>query len=85
MIRRNKPISQVTHEAIVDRLRKIINGPASAGGYRTVWHSLELEGIRVPRAIVQSILKELDPVGSENRRQNRLQRRTYVNPGPNSA
>ena len=45
----------------------------------------ELEGIRVPRSIVQSILKELDPVGSENRRRHRLQRRRYVNPGPNFA
>ena len=76
-------LPQITHEAVRQRIQGMINGPGSAGGYRTVWHSLELEGIRVPRSVVQSLLKELDPEGSENRRRHRLRRRRYVNPGPN--
>ena len=37
---------------------EIINGPGSSGGYRTIWHTLEMEGLRVPRIIVQDMLKE---------------------------
>ena len=46
------------------RIAKIINGPGSIRGYRTIWHTLELEGLRVPRIVVQEILRELDPVGT---------------------
>ena len=83
--RATRGISRVTHDAVQERIREMINGPASAGGYRTVWHYLELEGIRVPRAVVQSILKELDPEGTQNRSRQRLKRRRYLNPGPNHA
>lgn len=69
---------------VQERIKEIINGPGgAAAGYRTIWHSLQLEGMRVPRLIVQRILKDLDPVGSSNRRGHRLRRRMYVNPGPN--
>ena len=44
-----------------------------------------MEGIRVPRVIVQRLLKELDPSGTESRRSRRLRRRRYQNPGPNFA
>lgn len=85
--RRNRDayLPQITHDAVRQKIQGMINGPGSAGGYRTVWHSLELEGIRVPRSVVQSLLKELDPEGSENRKRHRLRRRRYVNPGPNFA
>ena len=70
-------------ESVRQRIQEIINGPGSCGGYRTVWHTLEMEGLRVPRVIVQDILKELDPEGSQLRKARRLKRRTYQNPGPN--
>ena len=38
----------------------MINGPGSSGGYRSVWHSLEMEGLRIPRVVVQDLLKELE-------------------------
>ena len=69
MKRRNRAgIPQITHERVRQMIQEMINGPGSAGGYRTVWHYLELEGLRVPRAVVQSILKHLDPEETENRR-----------------
>ena len=40
------------------------------------------EGIRIPRIRVQQILKEIDPGESELRRRHRLNRRGYVNQGP---
>lgn len=65
------------------RISEIINGPGSSGGYRTVWHTLEMEGLRVPRIIVQDMLKELDPEGTLLRKAHRLKRRSYHNLGPN--
>lgn len=72
-------------QKVRSRVSEIINGPGSCGGYRTVWHSLEMEGIRVPRVVVQDVLKELDPEGTESRKAKCLKRRKYHNPGPNYA
>lgn len=35
--------------------------------------------------VVQDLLRELDPEGSESRKAHRLKRRVYCNPGPNYA
>ena len=63
----------------------MVDGPDSAGGYRTLWHSLQMEGLSVPRAVVQSLLKEIDHVGTETRKGHKLRRRKYENPGSNYA
>jgi hypothetical protein len=63
----------------------LIDGPHSSRGYRSIWHSLQLSGIRVPRRVVELLLRELDPEGVEERRRHKLKRRTYHNPGPNYA
>ena len=68
-----------------NRIEEIVNGPVSCGGYRTCWHTLEMEGIRVPRTFVQFALKEIDPYGCEQRKKHRLSRRVYKNDGPNYA
>ena len=62
-----------------------MSGPGSCGGYRTVWHTLQMEGHQVPRKIVEDMLREADPEGTEMRKRHRLKRRVYVNPGPNYA
>lgn len=33
-------------------IKEIIDGPGSMGGYRTIWHTLEMEGIKVPRLLL---------------------------------
>ena len=38
-------------------IKSLVDGPESCGGYRTIWHSLEMKGMRVPRSIIQSMLK----------------------------
>lgn len=68
-----------------ERIQAIINGPGSLCGYRSVWHTLEMEGLRIPRSVVQALLKEIDPEGATLRRRRRLRRREYQNPGPNYA
>ena len=40
-------------EVVRQRIIEIIHGPGSCGGYRTVWHTLKMEGLNVPRIIVQ--------------------------------
>jgi hypothetical protein len=79
----NKDSFENTFLQVQRRIAELINGPGSSMGYRAIWHALELEGIRVPRVIVQDLLKEMDPEGAELRKRHRLKRRAYHNPGPN--
>lgn len=72
---------QKIQEARVE-ITKNKDGPGSAMGYRAVWHSLRLNGIQLPRNLVQVLLKQIDPAGSDARKSRRLKRRTYQNPGP---
>ena len=68
------------------RMTELVNGPWSSVGYRTIWHILEMEGLyRIPRVIVQDLLREMDPDGTALRRKHRLKRRAYQNSGPNYA
>ena len=81
---RSKPSEDELKE-VRKRIEEIIDGPGSMGGYRTAWHTLELEGLRVPRIVVLEIIRELDPEGTELRKSHCLKRRQYHNPGPNYA
>ena len=42
-------------------IENILDGYGSMQGYRAVWHTLQLKGLRVPRIVVQEILREIDP------------------------
>ena len=42
-----------------------------------------MTGFHVPRYIIQTLLRNIDPEGTESRRRCRLRRRVYSNPGPN--
>ena len=68
-----------------EKIRSLLDGPGCVGGYRHVWHTLQLQGIMVPRKIVEDMLKELDPEGTAERRAHKLKRRTCHNRGPNNA
>lgn len=83
--RRNARMSEQKIIEVKRHIQDILNGPGSQGGYRSVWHDLELQGIRVPRLIVQELLREMDPDGVSSRKAHRLKRREYSNPGPNFA
>ena len=66
-------------------MTELINGPCTSLGYRSIWHILEMEGLQVPRVIVQDLLKEMDPEGTELHRKHCLKRRMNDNPRPNYA
>ena len=57
---------------------------ATSVGYRTMWNSLSHKhGIRIPRDFVMCSMRELDPVGVEQRKSRCLKRRSYRSGGPN--
>ena len=67
------------------RLAALRAARAPLQGYRSIWHTLQLRGKRVPRIVVQELLWEIDPEGSELQKAHRLKKRKYHNPGPNYA
>ena len=72
-------------DSVRNEIVALLEGPHSSRGYLSIWHSLQLNGTRVPRRVVELLLRELDPEGVAERRRHRLKRRTYHNPGPNYA
>ncbi|XP_046840005.1 uncharacterized protein LOC124434166 [Xenia sp. Carnegie-2017] len=75
----------MVYKTVRESIRTIVDGHGSLQGYRSVLHTLRLNGIQVPRVAVQEILREICPEGTERRRAHRLKRREYRNPGPNYA
>ena len=43
-------------QMVRDAIREMIDGPECLRGYRSVWHGLQLQGLRVPRTLVQQLL-----------------------------
>lgn len=69
--------------AVRHSVQEELDGPGCSGGYRAVWHTLQMEGKQVPRETVRTLMNELDPEGVQGRRARRLRRRSYYTPGPN--
>ncbi len=80
---RNSNTFQNTVMFARQQIENMLNGPESLSGYQSIWHTLQLNGVRIPRSVVQALLKEIDPEGTALRQRHRLRRRQYVNPGPN--
>ena len=82
-LRRRNP-SQIDEIEVKGIIEKELEGPSSLSGYRAMWHTLRLKyGLCLPRAKVETLLKELDSAGVEERRRHRLKRRIYASSGPN--
>ena len=79
----SRRLPQYELNVIRNRISQELDGPGCMGGYRTTWHTLRMEGMQVPRRIVEGIVRELDPEGCELRQRKRLRRRKYRAPGPN--
>ena len=75
--------AQVDEQVLKTRIRQELDRPGRLHGYRALWHTLQLEGIIVPRNEVERLLKEMDPEGCESRRAKRLTKRNYISAGPN--
>ena len=53
LYRRGKNINYENLRLAYQTIEKIFHGLGNRGGYRTVWHTLEMEGICIPRKFVQ--------------------------------
>ena len=77
------------NDELVKRVKELImleicTGPNSLSGYRTKWHVLRpRHKIHVPGRLVESLMREVDPCGVEQRKHWRLHHRMYVSPGAN--
>ena len=79
-----RSVNEVLVEVLVRRrMRQLLDWPSCMSGYRAMWHTLRLEGMFVPRNVVERLLRELDPDGCKLRKAHRLTRRNYVSMGPN--
>ena len=58
-------------------MEEILNGPGCMGGCRSVWHTLKLQGMQVPRDVIEQLMRELDPEGCAERKAKRLKRRRF--------
>ena len=75
----------IDNETIRTAIQKDMEGAGKLSGYRSIWHALRLRHhIHVPRNLVAEIMKEIDPVGVEERRARRLKRRTFTSKGANA-
>lgn len=54
--------------AVREAIKEEMKVPGGLSGYRSIWHALRLrQHIHVPRNLVATIMKEIDPVGVEER------------------
>ena len=42
-------------DVVRDAVRSLLNGPGCCRGYRAIWHTLQMNGMTVPRASLQSV------------------------------
>lgn len=71
-------------DLLCDLIKQEMQGAGSLAGYRYVWRSLRLRyHMNVPRSVVASYMKEIDPEGVKEGRARRLMRSTYTSKGPN--
>ena len=71
------------HGRLKGMIAELLDGPGGSQGYRSIWHTLEQRGERVPRREVENIVRELDTEGVAERKAHRLRRREYTCAGPN--
>ena len=80
-----KKIKNVSNKALKEMPRREVQGSGSWLGHHGIWNLLCFSyGIRTPRNVVIRILKELDPVGTEEIRSRQLKRRRYKSGGSNN-
>ena len=71
-------------DSLWELIKQEMQGEGSLAGYRYIWHSLRLKyHLNVPRSLLASIMKEIDPKGVKETRSTRLKRRVYISDGPN--
>ena len=80
----NKSHATASAAVIKQIIEREIEGPSMLRGYRSMWNKLRTTyNIIAPRDSVMEILREADPLRSNERRSRNLERRCYRSNGPN--
>ena len=66
-----------------DAVLVLLDVSESSRGYRSILHSLQMNGMRVPTTVIDQLVRELDSVEVQERKAHPLKRKTYQNTGPN--
>ena len=76
-------MAAVDIDVVQEQIMNELSGPGCQGGYRSMWHTLRLQNIQVPRHVVAELMREMDPEGCERRKSKSFKRRSYFSSGPN--
>ena len=83
-LRRRGNVVDCNH--VKDCIQRELDGSGQMLGYRLMWRRLQSKyNVHVPRLVVQTILRDLDPEGSRLRRTQYLRRREYLTPALTTA
>ena len=66
-------------EVVREQIMNELSGPGCQGRYRSMWHTLRLKDIQVPRHVVAKLMREMDPEGCEQRRPKALREEVTCN------
>lgn len=84
-LRRKGNAMVIDNETIRTAIIREMEGAGKLSGYRSIWHALRIRHhLHVPRSLVAEMMKEIDPIGVEERRARRLKRRTFNSRGANA-
>ena len=64
-------------------MKVLLDGANSSRGYCSIWHSIQINDMRVPRMVTELLARDLDPAGVQEEKAHTLKIRTYQNTGPN--
>ena len=71
--RRHAP-EEIDEERVAHLIRQELNGDGCLLGYRAMWRLIRRKyHVKVPRRVVQKLLREIDPEGSNERRLHHLE------------
>jgi len=70
-------------DVVREQIMNELSGPGCQGGCRSMWHTLRLKNIQVPRRVEAELMREMDLEGCEQRKSKSLKRRSYFSSGPN--
>lgn len=65
-LRRRLP--SIDMDVVREQIMNELSGPGCQGGYRSMWHTLRLKNIQVPRHVIADLMREMDSEGCEQRR-----------------
>ena len=79
--RRNQNVDELEVRRLI---ANEMDGAGNSVGYRMMWQTIRTKyEMNVPRALVQRLIREIDPEGSDTRRRRCLRRRAFFSQGPN--